>query len=145
MNLGSLFHRFAAPMLALGIAASTLALSPPSASAQEIIMTAPFSFSVDNQQYPAGTYQFTVMPEWLLSIRDAGGKERLFAIRPEGRRRSGSRSDVTFCKCEGHHELLAVYIPRTNMTVELIGPKKAENKAHISRASVNCLPERAGS
>jgi hypothetical protein len=90
-------------------------------------MTAPFSFSVDNQQYPAGTYQLALASEWLLSIRDGDGNQRLFAIRPGSIGHSGSRADLTFCKCAGRHELLAVYIPGTNITAELIGPKTEGN------------------
>jgi hypothetical protein len=123
MNLGNLFHRFAAPMLALGVAGALSLLGPQSASAQEVTATTPFSFSVDNQQYPAGTYQFTLIPEGLLSIQNADGKKNIFPIRPEGRGPFGTSARLTFSKCEGHNELLAVYIPGTDMTAELIGQK----------------------
>src|ERR1700728_2324403 len=77
MNPGNRFHRFVAPMLALGVAGAISLLGLQSASAQEITATAPFSFSVDNQQYPAGTYQFTLIPEGLLSIQNADGKKNI--------------------------------------------------------------------
>ena len=120
MNLGNLSHRFVAPMLALGVAGAISLLGPQSASAQEITATTPFSFSVDNQQYPAGTYQFTLIPDGLLSIQNADGKKNIFPIRPEGRGPFGSSARLTFCKSKGHNELLAVYIPGTDMTAELI-------------------------
>jgi hypothetical protein len=123
MNLGNLFHRFVAPMLALGVAGAILLLASQFASAQEITATTPFSFSVDNQQYPAGTYQFTLIPEGLLSIRNADGKKNIFPIRPEGRGPFGSNARLTFYKGKGHNELLAVYIPGTDMTAELLGKK----------------------
>jgi hypothetical protein len=132
MNLGYLFHRIVVPVLALGVAGLILVLSPQSASAQEITVNTPFSFSVDNQQYPAGTYQFTLLPEWLLSIRNPDGKENLFAVRPERSRPFGSRGDLTFRDCEGHNELLAVYIPGTDMTAELIGAKTAKNETKLT-------------
>jgi hypothetical protein len=123
MNLGNLFHRFVAPMLAFGVAGAISPLGPQLASAQEITATTPFSFSVDNQQYPAGTYYFTFIPEGLLSIQNADGRKNIFPIRPEGRGPFGSYARLTFYKCKGHNELLAVYIPGTDMTAELIGQK----------------------
>jgi hypothetical protein len=139
VNPGSLFQRFVAPMLALGVAGAILISGPQSASAQEITATVPFPFSVDNQQYAAGRYQFTLTSEWLLSIHNAHGKQSLFPVRPEGSVRPGSRGGLTFHKCEGRNELLAVYIPGTDMTAELIEPKTARNEinAHISRSPMN--------
>jgi hypothetical protein len=144
MNPGNLFHRFVAPMLALGVAGAISLLGLQSASAQEITATAPFSFSVDNQQYPAGTYQFALIPEGLLAIQNADGKTNFFPIRPEGRGPFGSHGRLTFYKCEGHTELLAVYIPGTDMTAKLIGQKASrdESRTHISRPSMSCLPEK---
>jgi hypothetical protein len=139
MNLGVSFHRFVAPMLALGVAGAISVLGPQSASAQEITATVPFPFSVDNQQYPAGTYQLTLTSEWLLSIHNAHGNQSLFPIRPERNVPLGPGGALTFCKCEGHNDLLAVYIPGTGMTAELIGPKTARNEmnAHVSRSPMN--------
>ena len=140
MNLGVSFHRFVAPMLALGVAGAISVLGPQFASAQEITATVPFPFSVDNQQYPAGTYQLTLTSEWLLSIHNADGKQSLFPIRPERFKPPASGDgDLTFCKCEGHNELLAVYIPGTDMTAELIGTRAARNEvtAHIPRSPMN--------
>jgi len=77
---------------------------------------------------------------WLLSIHNADGKQGLFPIRPERFKPLGSGGgDLTFCKCEGHNELLAVYIPGTDMTAELIGPRASRNEvnAHISRSPIN--------
>jgi hypothetical protein len=138
MNRGISFHRFVAPVLALG--GALLVLGPQSASAQEITATVPFPFFVDNQQYLAGTYQFTLTSEWVLSIHNADGKQGLFPVRPERFKPLGSGGgDLTFCKCEGHNELLAVYIPGTDMTAELIGPRASRNEinAHISRSPMN--------
>ena len=139
MNPGNLFHRFVAPMLALVVAGAISVLGPQSASAQEITATVPFPFSVDNQPYPAGTYQFSLASEWFLSIHNADGKQNFFPILHEGSGPLGSRGGLTFSKCEGHNELLAVYIPAIDMTAELIGPKTARNEmnAHVSRSPMN--------
>lgn len=123
MKPGNLFRRFVAPMLAIGVGGVVSFLGARSASAQEITVTTRFSFSVDKEQYPAGTYQFTLIPEGLLSIQNADGKKNIFPIRPGGRGPFGSNARLTFYKCEGHNALLAVYIPGTDMTAELIGPK----------------------
>ena len=145
MNPGNLFHGFVASILALVVAGAISLLGAQSASAQEITATAPFSFSVDNQQYPAGTYQFTLILEGLLSIQNADGKKKIFPIRPEGSGPFGSNGRLTFYKCEGHNELLAVYIPGTNMTAELIGQKtsRGDSRTHVSRAS-SAAPSAAG-
>jgi hypothetical protein len=127
MNLGNVFHRFVAPMVALAVAGALMVLGTESVSAQEIKATAPFSFYVDNQQYPPGTYRFTLSSEWLLFIHSADGKENCFPIRPERFGPLGSRGTLTFLKHEGHNELLAVYIPGTDMYAELIKPKTTKN------------------
>jgi hypothetical protein len=130
VNRGYVFHRFVAPMLAVGVVGLIWVLTSPYASAQEITVTTQFSFFVDNQQYPAGTYQFTLLSEWLLSIHNADGKEHFFPVRPERGRGLGSRGGLTLCECEGQNELLAVYIPGTDVTVELIGARGQNAKGH---------------
>jgi hypothetical protein len=132
MNLGKLFHRFVAPTVVLGVAGAISGVGTKAASAQEITATAPFPFSIDNQQYPAGTYRFSLTSEWLLSIYDADGRENVFPIRPERLGPQGSRGTLTFYKHEGHNELLAVYIPGTDMNAELIGPKTARNEIELT-------------
>jgi hypothetical protein len=132
MSLDNLLHRFFAPMLILVVTGGISVLAPQSASAQEITVTAPFPFSVNHQQYPAGTYQFSLLSEWLLSIHNADRKENFFPIRPERSEAPGSRGHLTFSQCEGHNELLAVYIPGTDMTAKLVGPKSAGNEMKLT-------------
>jgi hypothetical protein len=144
MNLGKLARRFVAPVVALGVGV-ILVMTAQSASAQGIIVSNPFSFSVDNQQYPAGTYQFTLESQWLLSIHNAdGGNTNFFPVRPEDSGSLGSHGRLTFYNCEGNQRLQAVYIPGTDITAQLIGPDNATNhkKTHGPRPSVNCLPEK---
>jgi hypothetical protein len=146
MNLGNLSQRFVAPFVALGVVGAVLVMVPQSASAQGIIVSNPFSFSVDNQRYPAGTYQFTLESQWLLSIHNAdGGNKKFFSIRPEDSGSFGSHGRLIFYNCEGHKQLQAIYIPGTDITAELIGPGNATSdiKTHGLRSSVNCLPEKA--
>jgi hypothetical protein len=144
MNLGKLSQRFVAPVVTLGVG-SILVMAPQSVSAQGITVTNQFPFSVDKQEYPAGTYQFTLESQWLLSIHNAdGGNTNLFPVHPEDSGPLGSNGRLTFYNCEGNQKLQAVYIPGTDITVELIGPDNVTNhkKTHGPRPSVNCLPEK---
>src|ERR1700678_1769648 len=84
MNLRNLSHRIVSSMLALGMIGILAGLGAHSASAQSITATTPFPFCVNNQAYPMGTYRFTLISQWILSIRNMnGGGESLFPIHPE--------------------------------------------------------------
>jgi hypothetical protein len=144
MNVGKLFRHFVVEVVVSGVGV-ILAMAPQSASAQGIIVSNQFSFSVNNQQYPAGTYQFTLETPWLLSIHGAdGGNTNLYPIRPEDSGPLGSHGRLTFYNCQGHQTLQAIYIPGTDMTAELIGVDNTTNhkKTHGPRPSMNCLPEK---
>jgi hypothetical protein len=146
MNLGNLIHRFVAPIVALGVVGVLLVMAPQPASAQGVTVAIPFSFSVDNQQYPAGTYRLILDSQWLLSIRNTdGGSENYFPMHPVDSGPLGSHSRLIFYNCEGHRKLQAVYIPGTEIAAELIGPDNATKdiKTHRPRPSVNCLTEKS--
>jgi hypothetical protein len=84
MNREKFTSTFAKLILVAVSMSSMLALGTQTATAQAIIVTTPFAFSVGSQSYPAGTYQFTRLSEWFLSIRNVKvGGERFFAVRPE--------------------------------------------------------------
>jgi len=145
MNLGNLFQRFVAPTVALGVVGGILFVTPQAASAQGITVANQFPFSVDKQQYPAGTYQFTLESQWLLSIRNADeGYENFFPVHPADSGSLGSHGRLTFYNCEGNQNLQAVYIPGTDVTLELIGSDNATNqsKTDAPRPLANCLPEK---
>jgi hypothetical protein len=145
MNLGKLSQRFVASVVTLGVAGVLLVMAPQSASAQGIIVSNQFPFSADKQQYPAGTYQFTLESLWLLSIRNTdGGYKNFFAVRPEDSGPLGSRGRLTFYNCEGHEKLEAVFIPGTDVTARLVGPATATTdiNAHGRRARANCQSEK---
>jgi hypothetical protein len=145
MNLGRLSQCLVTPIVAFPVVGVMLVMAPQSASAQGIIVSNPFPFSVDDQQYPAGTYQFTLESQWLLSIHNAaGGNKNFFPIHPDDSGPLGSHSRLTFYNCEGNELLEAVYIPGTGITAELIASDSATNKmkTHGPRASLNCLPEK---
>ena len=146
MNLGNLSQRLVTPIVTFAVVGVILVMAPQSASAQEITVFNPFPFSVDNQQYPAGTYRLILDSQWLLSIRNTdGGSENYFPMHPVDSGPLGSHSRLIFYNCEGHRKLQAVYIPGTEIAAELIGPDNATKdiKTHRPRPSVNCLTEKS--
>jgi hypothetical protein len=138
MDLVNLSRCFVASMFTLGIAGGILGLGSRPASAQAIIVSTPFSFFVDNQPYPAGTYEFILISQWLLSIQNTGGGDKkLFPIRPQDMRQLGSHGGLAFYSCEGHRKLQAVHVPGTDITVVLLGAEKPPNVigTHTARPS----------
>ena len=102
------------------VTSGIFALGTHTASAQSIIATVPFAFSAADQSFPAGTYQFTSLSEWSLSIRNVkGGGEKFFTARPEQNGRA-SRSSVVFHNFKGQKILEAVYVPGSNISAELL-------------------------
>lgn len=108
---------FVAALMASGI----LALSTPPASAQAITASVPFAFSAGDQLLPAGTYQFTFLSQWSLSIRNVkGGGEKFFTVHPEQNGSHASRARVVFRNFGGQKNLEAVYLPKSQGGGELL-------------------------
>jgi hypothetical protein len=121
MNLERFISTLAKLILGAVAISGMLELSTQTATAQSITVTTPFAFSAGSESYPAGTYQFTLLSEWSLSIRNVkGGGERFFTIRPEEGRALGSNARLTFLNFEGHRNLQAVYVPGTDRVAELL-------------------------
>jgi hypothetical protein len=138
MNREKVTSSFAKLMLVAVSIGLILALSGPTATAQAIIVATPFAFSAGSQSYPAGTYQFTRLSEWSLSIRNVnGGGERFFAVRPEQKIPLKSQGSLTFTNSEGHRNLQAVYLPGTYSTAELLqhDARSQRAKSDVSSAS----------
>ncbi len=117
-----------------------LALSIQNAGAQAIIVTTPFAFSAGNLSYPAGTYEFTLLSGWLLSIQNVnGGGQKFFTVHPEESSRPGSKGGLTFHNSDGHQNLQAVYVPGTGRTAELLqhGEVGDRSKSDSSLASIH--------
>lgn len=143
MNRTKFSSTFARLILGAISLCSTLALGTQTATAQAIIVTTP-AFSAGSQSFPAGTYQFTRLSEWSLSIRNLnGGGEKLFMVRPEETRSPEShggqlifRDSVSNSK--GQRILEAVSMPGRDTAAELLqhGPAK-KTKYSISLASVS--------
>jgi hypothetical protein len=125
MNLRNLCDRIVSSMLALGMVGILAGLGAPSVSAQSITATTPFPFCVNNQAYPMGSYRFTLVSQWILSIRNMnGGGQGLFPIHPEAggpQGRVASVDGVTFRNFQGLRELKGVHVAGSALAFELIG------------------------
>ena len=117
-----------------------LALGTQTATAQAIAVTTPFAFSAGTQSYPAGTYQFTLLSEWSLSIRNVnGGGERFFPVIPEENGTLGSHAGLTFRNSEGHASLQVVHLPGTDRVAELNQHFTRSNKAKSDMSSASTV------
>jgi hypothetical protein len=137
MNLERSISTLAKLILGAVALSGMLALGTQTATAQAINVTTPFDFSAGNQSYPAGTYQFTLLSQWSLSIRNVnGGGESFFMVRPEENRAMGSQGGgLAFRNSEGHQNLQKVYVPGTTIAVELIPHDAPSHRAKSNIAT----------
>lgn len=150
MNLRHVRNRIFTSMLALGFVGATFAIGARSASAQSITVTTTFPFCVNNQAFPRGTYQFTPLSQWILSIRDVNGvSEEFFTVRPEFSNREGSQIDpmwkvggVTFRNSTGVRTLQAVYDPISDRS--LVFPVQHSRNQHNCAAQDYIARSRSG-
>jgi hypothetical protein len=145
MNRAKFTSTFAKLILAAISISGVLALGTQTATAQVMTLTTPFAFSAGSQSYPAGTYQFTLLSEWSLSIRNVdGGGVKFFTVRPEENEPLGSRASLTFRDSEGHQNLEAVYVP-SHRVAELLpqGTRNNRAKSDIASASTTGSSEKA--
>jgi hypothetical protein len=127
MNREKSSFTFATAILAAATASAMLAVGTQSASAQAVIVTTPFAFSAGNEFYPVGTYEFGMVSEFSLSIRNVnGGGEKFFNVRPEEERPRGSRAGVVLSNSEGHKNLQAVYFPGIDRSEVLVHERSSE-------------------
>jgi len=98
-----------------------LALGTQTASAQAITVTEPFAFSAGDQLFPIGTYQFTFLSAWSLSVWNVtGGREKFFAVLPKEYGSQASRPRIVFRNSRGQKNLEAVYLPASDRGAELL-------------------------
>jgi hypothetical protein len=108
-------------IVAAVITSGLLALGTKTASAQAITATVPFAFSAGDQPFPAGTYQFTFLSQWSLSIRNVkGGSERFFTVHPRQNGPHASRARIVFHNSGGQKNLEAVYLSKSDGGGELL-------------------------
>jgi hypothetical protein len=92
-----------------------LALGAQTASAQAITATVPFAFSAGDQPFPSGTYQFTLLSAWFLSIRNVkGGGDRFFTVHPQQDGSHTSHARIVFRNSGGQRNLEAVYLSKSD-------------------------------
>jgi hypothetical protein len=146
MNLERIISTLAKLILGAVAIGGMLASGTQTATAQAITVTTPFAFSAGSQSYPAGTYQFTRLSEWSLSIRNVkGGGEKFFVVRPEAKLPPESHGGLTFRNSEGHQNLQAVYVPGTDSASELFqhDARSQREKSDLSSASTSTSSEKA--
>jgi len=125
---------FAKLVLAAVAVCGMFTLGTQNAGAQTIIVTTPFAFSAGRQFYPAGTYEFALLSEWSLSIRNVNeGSAKFFTVRPEDNSLPGSKGRLTFHNSDGHQNLQAVYVPGTGRTAELLQQDETGSRAESDR------------
>jgi hypothetical protein len=114
-------------LLAAAITSGFLALGTRVATAQAAIATTP-AFSAGNYSYPAGTYQFTILPGWLLSIRNTrDGGQRFLMVLPKWNDLRVPHKGLLFRNVEGHRNLQTVYFAGLDYAVELRTEETASN------------------
>jgi hypothetical protein len=102
-------------------ASGLLALGTQAASAQAITATVPFAFSAGDQPFPSGTYQFTFLSGWFLSIRNVkGGGEKFFTTHPQQNGSQASRARIVFRNSGVQKKLEAVYLSKSDGGAELL-------------------------
>ena len=153
MNLKNLCNRIGSSMLAPCIVASVAFLGAHSVSAQSITVTTTFPFCVNKEAYPIGTYQFTLLSDWILSVHNVNRKgEQMFAIRPGdgGIQGSASRAvrsvgGATFRTFRDFWELTTVSEPVADTAFELIeeGIQREKPETHRPVKPINCFTQQS--
>ena len=135
------------PFLAILICNVLLARNVQAQAVPAITVTIPFAFSANSQNLAAGAYQFTLLSDWSLSIRNLnGGGEKMFMVRPVEDGSSESPGCLSFQRFEGHSYLEGVYLPGMDIHIELIrrhGTGITQVKACSSKDSTNTASRRA--
>jgi hypothetical protein len=102
-------------------ASGLLAIATQTASAQQIIVTVPFAFSAGEQLYPSGTYQFTLLSAWKLSMRNMnGGGERFFMVSPKQNGPKEAHASIVFRNVTSLKDLEAIHVPGSDISAELL-------------------------
>ena len=102
-------------VVAAAITSGILAFGTQSASAQAITASVPFAFSAGDQLFPAGTYQFTFLSQWSLSIQNVkGGGEKFFSVQPQQNESHASHARIVFHSSGRQKNLQAVYLPASD-------------------------------
>jgi hypothetical protein len=136
MNREKVSNGFAIILLAIVIASAIFGVSAHAAARQAIIVTTPFNFSVDNQHYAAGTYEFALLSDQFLCIRNVkSGSKEFFLIRPDQDGPLGAKGKLVFRNSNGHRILESVYVPGTDMSVALIEHRRNMNTVKTDCAS----------
>lgn len=116
-------------LLSLPLATGLLCAGATASAQTTASVTIPFSFSADNQDVDAGTYQVEMLSDRFLSLRNAAtNRTQVLMVRPEGGPAIETRGHLTF-RQEGSRKYLAqVWIAGTSMHSEMAIQHKPELK-----------------
>jgi hypothetical protein len=115
-----------------------LALGTQTASAQAITATVPFAFSAGDQPFPSGTYQFTLLSGWLLSVRNVkGGGEKFFTVHPQQNGSHASHARIVFGNSGGQKKLEAVHLSKSDGGAELLSSARVSPKLQSFAQNAN--------
>ena len=140
MNRAKFTSTFAKLVLTAMTTSGMFAMGTQKIEAQAIVATTPFDFSAGSQLYRAGTYEFTLLSEWTLSIRNVnGGNEQFFTTHPEDESQPGAKGRLIFDNSNGHRSLLAICMPGAGITAALVqqGGKAGGEKTDRLLASLH--------
>jgi hypothetical protein len=130
----------------LGLLLTFGAFSSPAQGKKSVILKAPFSFKVEHQVMPAGTYRILVEHGWL-QIRSADGRTRamVLTLPVSGKTVEGS-GQVVFNRYGDRYFLGQVWLPEMELgrqTLESTEEKEAAKQAKLTAVGVK-LENQAG-
>ena len=112
-------------LLSLPLAAGLLCATSNASAQTGETATVPFAFAADHQQFPAGTYEVSRLPDGIMSLRNLNtGRTQLLMVRLETGRVVETRGRLVFQLGQTENTLTQVWIPGTTIHSELtVQPK----------------------
>jgi hypothetical protein len=130
----------------LGLLLTFGALSAAAQGKKSVILKAPFSFKVEHQMLPAGTYRILVEHGWL-QIRSADGKTGAMVLTlPVSGKTSEGSGQVVFNRYGDRYFLAQVWLPEMDLgrqTLESSEEKEAVKQGKLMAVRVK-LESQAG-
>jgi hypothetical protein len=112
-------------LLSLSLATGLLCATSNASAQNSETATIPFAFAADHQQFPAGTYEVSRLPDGIMSLRNLNtGRTQLLMVRLETGRVVETRGRLVFHLGQTQNTLMQVWIPGTTIHSELtVQPK----------------------
>jgi hypothetical protein len=128
----------------LGLILTFGALSGAAQGKKSVILKAPFSFNVEHQMMPAGTYRILVEHGWL-QIRSADGKTAAMVLTlPVSGKTAEGNGQVVFNRYGDRYFLGQVWLPEMGLgrqTLESREEKELEKREKMVAVAVKLEPQ----